>query len=148
MKKPVLTSVKNFPQKTFAVLAIVALVAFLLTLKPVAEAVKKAAEAVGIKNFPPLDVFRNVANNIKEVAIGLLIFVVTTIVAAIAVKFGLIAVGIGLAGYGVYRIWQTFSKGVTQNTLPEPTPQGPSNTNPASPSVPPATGPVVLPPKK
>jgi hypothetical protein len=146
MKKPVITSVRNFPQKTFAVLAIVALVAFLLTLKPVAEAVKKAAEAVGIKNFPPLDVFRNVANNIKEVAIGLLIFVVTTIVAAIAVKFGLIAVGIGLAGYGIYRIWQTFSKGVTQNTLPEPTPQGPATPSPASPSIPPASTPLA--PKK
>jgi hypothetical protein len=144
MKKPVITSVRNFPQKTFAVLAIVALVAFLLTLKPVAEAVKKAAESVGI-NFPPLDVFRNVANNIKEVAIGILIFVVTTIVAAIAVKFGLIAVGIGLAAVGAYRIWQTLSKGVTQNTLPEPTPQGPNTPSPASPSIPPASTP--LPPK-
>jgi hypothetical protein len=144
MKKPVVTSVRNFPQKTFAVLAIVAFIAFLLTLKPVAEAVKKAAEAIGI-NFPPLDVFRNVANNIKELAIGILIFVVTTIVAAVAVKFGLLAVGIGLAAVGAYRIWQSFSKGVTQNTLPEPTPQSTPTTSPASPSIPPATTP--LPPK-
>jgi uncharacterized membrane protein len=106
MKRPVLTSVKNFPQKTFAVLAIVALIAFLLTLKPVAEAVKKGADAIGIKNFPPLDVFRNVAKNIGDIAVGLLILVTTTIVAAIVIKFGLIAVGIGLAAYGIYMAYK------------------------------------------
>ena len=43
--------VKNFPHRVFSVVAIIGFVAFLLTLKPVAEFVKKAVEMLGI-TFP------------------------------------------------------------------------------------------------
>ncbi len=48
MKKVLPITGSKFPQKTFAVVAIIAFVAFLLTLKPVAEAVKTGVEKLGI----------------------------------------------------------------------------------------------------
>ena len=41
MKKVLPISNPKFPQKTFAVIAVIMLVAFLFSLKPVAEVVKK-----------------------------------------------------------------------------------------------------------
>lgn len=118
MKKVLPISSSKFPQKTFAVLSIIALVAFLLTLKPVAEAVKKLVEMLGI-TFPPLEIFQNTANTIKEVAIGLAVLLVAFAVAVISVKASLILVASSIVVYGGYRLYQTFFQGRTQNTLPE-----------------------------
>lgn len=127
MKKLLPLQGSKFPQKTFAVLAVIALIAFLLTLKPVAEAVKTAAEKVGI-TFPPLDVFRNVANSIKEVAIGAMVLLVGFAVGLVGIKIALITVAVASIVYAGYRIYNSFAKGFTQNTLPEaPTTQQPNN---------------------
>jgi len=53
MKKVLPIAGNKFPQKTFAVLAVIAIVAYLLTLKPVAEIVKTGVEKLGI-TFPPI----------------------------------------------------------------------------------------------
>lgn len=124
MKKVLPITGNKFPQKTFAVLAIIAFVAFLLTLKPVAEAVKTTAEKLGI-NFPPLDVFRNTANTIKEFAIGGMVLIVGFAAAVISVKLGLIVVAAGIIAYSGYRLYNTFVKGTTQNTLPDSVPMQP-----------------------
>jgi hypothetical protein len=121
MKKVLPISASKFPQKTFAVLAIIAFVAFLLTLKPVAEAVKNGVEKLGI-TFPPMEVFRNVAQTITDVAVGAMILIIGFAAAVISVKLALIVVAAGAIAYGGYRLYNTFIKGETQNRLPESTP--------------------------
>ena len=121
MKKVLPITGNKFPQKTFAVLAIIAFVAFLLTLKPVAEVVKTTAEKLGV-NFPPLDVFRNTAQTIQDFAIGGMILIIGFAAAVVSVKLGLIVVAASLIAYSGYRLYNTFFKGSTQNRLPESTP--------------------------
>jgi len=121
MKKVLPISASKFPQKTFAVLAIIAFVAFLLTLKPVAEAVKNGVEKLGI-TFPPMEVFRNVAQTIQDIAVGALILIIGFAAAVVSVKLALIVVAAGAIAYGAYRLYNTFFKGETQNRLPESTP--------------------------
>ena len=117
MKKVIPISNPKFKQKTFAVFAIIALVAYLLTIEKVSEVVKKGVEMLGIP-FPPMDVFRNTADTIKEVAIGLAVLVVAAAVAVISVKVALFVVAGSVVAYGAYRLYNTFFKGVTDNRLP------------------------------
>jgi hypothetical protein len=121
MKKVLPISNSKFPQKTFAVLSIIAFIAFLLTLKPVAEGVKKLVEMLGI-TFPPMEIFRNTANTIQDFAVGGIILIVGFAAAVISVKLGLIVVAASLVTYSAYRLYNTFVKGSTQNRLPESTP--------------------------
>lgn len=118
MKKPLPISSSKFPQKTFAVLSIIAFVAFLLTLKPVADTVKKLVEMLGI-TFPPMEVFRNTAQNILDFAIGGIILILGFAAAVISVKLGLIVVAAGAIAYAGYRLYNTFFKGSTQDRLPD-----------------------------
>lgn len=120
MKKVLPITGSKFPQKTFAVVAIIAFVAFLLTLKPVAEAVKTGVEKLGI-TFPPMEVFRNVAQTIQDISVGALILILGFAAAVISVKLALIVVAAGAIAYGAYRLYNTFFKGETQNRLPEST---------------------------
>jgi hypothetical protein len=120
MKKVLPISASKFPQKTFAVLAIIAFVAFLLTLKPIAEGLKNGLEKIGV-NFPPLDIFRNTAQTIQDVAVGAMILIIGFAAAVISVKLALIVVAAGAIAYGGYRLYNTFFKGTTQNRLPDPT---------------------------
>jgi hypothetical protein len=120
MKKVLPITGSKFPQKTFAVVAIIAFVAFLLTLKPVAEAVKTGVEKLGI-TFPPMEVFRNVAQTIQDIAVGALILILGFAAAVVSVKLALIVVAAGAIAYGSYRLYNTFFKGETQNRLPEST---------------------------
>jgi len=120
MKKVLPITGSKFPQKTFAVVAIIAFVAFLLTLKPVAEAVKTGVEKLGI-TFPPMEVFRNVAQTIQDIAVGALILILGFAAAVVSVKLALIVVAAGAIVYGGYRLYNTFFKGETQNRLPEST---------------------------
>lgn len=107
MKKVLPISNSKFPQKTFAVLAIIALVAFLLTIDKVAEVVKKGVEMLGIP-FPDMDVFKDTANTIKEVSIGLAVVIVAAAVAVISVKAALFIAAGSIVVYGVYKLYNTF----------------------------------------
>jgi len=120
MKKVLPISGSKFPQKTFAVLAIVAFVAFLLTLKPVADVVKSGVEKLGI-TFPPMEVFRNAAQTIQDIAVGGLILILGFAAAVVSVKLALIVVAASAIAYGGYRLYNTFFKGETQNRLPDST---------------------------
>jgi len=124
MKKVLPITGNKFPQKTFAVLAIIALIAFLLTLKPVAEGVKTAAEKLGI-NFPPLEVFMNTAQNILDFAVGILLVIIGLKAAVFGVTAGLVIVGAAGIAYAGYRLYNTFIKGTTQNRLPDSVPMQP-----------------------
>jgi hypothetical protein len=119
MKKVLQTTNSKFPQKTFAVLVVVALVAFLLTLRPVADQVKNLAEKLGI-TFPPMEIFQNTAQNIFEFAQGAILIILSIIAFTITIKVGLIVSGLALVYYAGYRLYKTFAKGETQDRLPTP----------------------------
>lgn len=117
MKKILPITGNKFPQKTFAVLAIIALVAFLLTLKPVAEVVKTGSEKLGI-NFPPLDVFRNVANQINKFALGAMVFAVGLAIGLVGLKIAVVLIAVVSIYYAGMSIYNSLVKGITQNSLP------------------------------
>ena len=107
MKKVLPISNPKFPQKTFAVLAIIALVAYLLSIRKVAEVVKKGVESLGV-TFPSMDLFMNTADTIKEVAIGACVLIVAAAVAVISVKVALFIVAGSIVVYGAYKLYNTF----------------------------------------
>lgn len=112
--------IKNFPHRVFAVVAIIALVAFLLTLKPVAEVVKKGVEMLGI-NFPPMEIFRNAAANIMLVALGYIALVIGAAIAIPIVKIAVVVTAVAVVGVGLYNLYRTFTGGTTVNVLPDNT---------------------------
>jgi hypothetical protein len=112
--------VKNFPHRLFSVVAIIALVAFLLTLKPVAEVVKKLVEMLGI-TFPPMDIFRNTAANILLVALGYIALAITGVIVIPIVKIAVTVAAVAAVGYGLYNIYRTFTGKSTKDVLPDNT---------------------------
>jgi hypothetical protein len=108
---------KNFPHRLFSLVAIIALVAFLLTIKPVAEIVKKAIEMLGI-TFPPMDIFRNAAANILLVCIGYFALVIAAAIAIPIVKIAVTVSAVAVVGYGLYNLYKTFTGGSVKDILP------------------------------
>jgi hypothetical protein len=121
MKKVLPIAGNKFPQKTFAVLAVIAIVAYLLTLKPVAEVVKTGVEKLGI-TFPPLDVFRNVANQINNFAVAGMLLAVGLTVGLFGLKIGIVIIAVAAIYYSGRSIYNSLVKGMTQNTLPDSLP--------------------------
>jgi uncharacterized membrane protein len=133
MKKVLPIAGTKFPQKTFAVLAVIAIVAYLLTMKPVAEIVKAGVEKLGI-TFPPLDVFRNVAKQIEGFALAAMLLVVGLVLGVLGLKIGIVVIAAASIYYAGRAIYNSLVKGVTQNVLPEDVPeQVPSTTPKAGP---------------
>jgi hypothetical protein len=129
MKKVLPIAGTKFPQKTFAVLAVIAIVAYLLTLKPVAEVVKTVVEKIGI-TFPPLDVFRNVANQINKFALGGMLLAVGLILGVVGIKIGIVLIAVASIYYAGMSIYNSLVKGVTQDTLPADVPEQVPSSNP------------------
>jgi len=111
---------KNFPHRLFSVVAIIALVAFLLTIKPVAEVVKKGVEMLGI-TFPPMDIFRNAAANILLVCVGYFALVIAAAIAVPIVKIAVTVAAVAVVGYGIYNLFKTFTGKSVMNILPDNT---------------------------
>jgi hypothetical protein len=116
--KRVLAVSGRFPHKIFSIVAVIALVAFLLTLKPVAEFVKKAVETLG-GVFPPMDIFRNTAANILLVALGYIALAIAAVIVVPIVKIAVTVAAIAVVGYGLYNIYRTFTKRSVKNILPD-----------------------------
>jgi hypothetical protein len=112
---------KNFPHRVFSVVAIIALIAFLLTLKPVAEVVKKGVEMLGI-TFPPMDIFRNAAANILLVSLGYVALVIAAAIVVPIVKVSVTIAAVAAVGYGLYNLYKTFTGKTTKDILPDNTP--------------------------
>ena len=110
MKKVLPISNPKFKQKTFAVLAIIALVAWLLSMRKVAEVVKSGVESIGIK-FPDLSLFMDTAETIKEVAIGGIVLLIAAAVAVLSVKAALFIVAGAAVYYGVMKLVNVFTGG-------------------------------------
>jgi hypothetical protein len=108
----------KFPHRLFSIVAVIALVAFLLTIKPVAEIVKKAVEALGI-TFPPMEIFKNTAANILLVAVGYIALTIAAIIIVPIVKISVTIAAVALIGYGLYNIYRTFTGKSVMNILPE-----------------------------
>ena len=111
---------KNFPHRLFSIVAVIALVAFLLTIKPVAEVVKKGVEMLGI-TFPPMDIFRNAAANILLVCVGYFALVIAAAIAIPLVKIAVTVAAVAVVGYGLYNLYKTFTGGTVKDILPDPT---------------------------
>lgn len=116
--KKVLPISGRFPHRLFSVVAIIAVVAFLLTIKPVAELVKKGVEMLGI-TFPPIEVFQNAAANILLVALGYIALSIAAIIVVPIVKIAVTVAAVAVVGYGLYNLYNTFFKGNTKNIIPE-----------------------------
>ena len=112
---------KNFPHRLFSIVAIIALVAFLLTIKPVAETVKKLVEMLGI-TFPPLDIFRNTAANILLVCLGGIALWISALIVIPLVKIAVTIAAVAAVGYGLYSIYRLFTRGSMKDILPDTTP--------------------------
>jgi hypothetical protein len=121
MKKVIPIAGNKFPQKTFAVLAVIAIVAYLLTLKPVAEVVKTGVEKLGI-TFPPLDVFRNVANEINNFAVAGMLVLVGLTIGLFGLKIGVVIIAVASIYYAGMSIYNSLVKGMTKDTLPDSVP--------------------------
>jgi len=109
---------KNFPHRLFSIVAVIALVAFLLTLKPVAEVVKKLVEMLGI-TFPPMEIFRNAAANILLVCVGYFALVIAAAIAIPIVKIAVTVAAVAVVGYGLYNLYRTFTGGTVKDILPD-----------------------------
>lgn len=108
----------KFPHRLFAIVAIIALVAFLLTIKPVAEIVKKGVEMLGI-TFPPMVIFQNTAANILLVALGYIALTIAAIIIVPIVKIAVTVVAVAAVGYGLYNIYKTFTGKSVKDILPD-----------------------------
>ena len=111
---------KNFPHRLFSIVAVIALVAFLLTIKPVAEVVKKGVEMLGI-TFPPMDIFRNAAANILLVCVGYFALVIAAAIAVPIVKISVTVAAVAVVGYGLYNLYKTFTGQNVKDILPDNT---------------------------
>jgi hypothetical protein len=111
---------KNFPHRLFSIVAVIALVAFLLTIKPVAETVKKLVEMLGI-TFPPMDIFRNAAANILLVCVGYFALVIAAAIAIPLVKIAVTVAAVAVVGYGLFNLYKTFTGRTVKDILPDPT---------------------------
>jgi hypothetical protein len=110
MKKVLPISNPKFKQKTFAVLAIIALVAWLLSMRKVAEVVKTGVESLGI-SFPDMNLFMDTAITIKEIAIGVIVLLIAGSVAFLSVKAALFIVAGAAVYYGVMKLINLFVGG-------------------------------------
>jgi hypothetical protein len=97
--------------------AIIALVAFLLTLDPVAKIVKKGVEALGV-TFPVMEVFKNVAANILLVALGYLALTIAALILVPIVKIAVTLAAVAIVGVGLYNLYNTFTGRATRYLLP------------------------------
>ena len=111
---------KNFPHRLFSIVAVIALVAFLLTIKPVAEVVKKGVEMLGI-TFLPMDIFRNAAANILLVCVGYFALVIAAAIAVPIVKISVTVAAVAVVGYGLYNLYKTFTGQNVKDILPDNT---------------------------
>jgi hypothetical protein len=94
-----------------------------LTIKPVAETVKKLVEMLGI-TFPPMDIFRNAAANILLVCVGYFAIVIAAAIAIPFVKIAVTVAAVAVVGYGLYNLYKTFTGGTVKDILPDSTDLG------------------------
>lgn len=112
----------RFPHRLFSIVAIIALVAFLLTLKPVVEIVKKGFDMLGI-SFPAIEVIQNTAANILLIALGYIALTIAAIIVVPIVKISVTIAAVAVVGYGLYNLYNTFFGKSTLVILPQPKPK-------------------------
>ena len=116
MKKVLPISNPRFPQKAFGVIAVIMLIAFLLSLRPVAEVVKKGVEMLGVK-FPSVELFQQANNNVLYACAGALLLIVGLAVVYPIVKIALVVTGAAFVVYSVYKLAQNFFPSFGNNDL-------------------------------
>jgi hypothetical protein len=119
MRVQKLLPINNFRHKTFAVLAIFAFIAFLMTLKPVAEMVKKGLDAVGIS--AAVEMIQVASSYLVMIGVGLILLLFTPFIFVAVVKIAVTLVAVGLVGYGLFSIYNLFTGKKVTNPLPQGT---------------------------
>jgi len=117
MSKSVLAARGFRNHKFFAIVAVFALIAVLLTIGPVADFVVKTGGQMGIKMPSPLGL-RTTASHLFLAACGLMLLLLVPLVLIPIVKFALIGAGLALLGYGAYNVYRLLKGGQAPNILP------------------------------
>jgi len=99
--------VNKFQHAPFGVIAVIMLVAFLFSLKPIAELVKKAADKMEIP-FPSVELFQETNSYIYLAMGAVLLVLIGLIVVYPVVKLSLIVVGVVTFAYYGYKALSVF----------------------------------------
>jgi hypothetical protein len=118
MKNRKVLPFRNFPHRFFSVMAIIAIIAFLLTIDTVVEIVKKTVEGFGVE-FPPKEIFRNVAANIMLVAVGSMALMIAGVIMIPVVKLAVTVTAVVIVGVGLYNIYNSVVRKKTNDILPK-----------------------------
>jgi hypothetical protein len=118
MKTRKIFPIRNFPHRFFAVVAIFTLIAFLLTLKPIAKFILEILDKLNIP-VPNIDIFRNVAGNMLLVGLATMAILVAGIIAVPIVKIAVTVTAVAVVGVALYNVYKSFTNQGTQNILPE-----------------------------
>jgi hypothetical protein len=118
MRKNVL-SLKGFKSNTaLRVLAVFIIIALLLTIEGIANAVVKAGNSAGV-NMPPVPIFRQTAADLTMIGVGLFLLLLVPVFVVPVVKFAVIGVGFALLGYGLYQVYKLIQGKPVQDLLPK-----------------------------
>jgi hypothetical protein len=117
MRNRKILPVRNFQHKTFAILAVFAIVAFLMTLKPVAEVVKKGLDMVGLSTA--VELIQITASYMMMFAVGAMLLLITPLILVASIKIIVTLVAVAVIGWSIYSIYQAFTKKPVTNPLPQ-----------------------------
>ena len=120
MKNRKIIPIRNFPHKLFIFVAIFVFIAFLFTLKPVAEFVKTVVEKIGI-SFPPVEIFQNVAGNMLVLGLAVLGLLIAGAIMVPVIKIGVTIAAVAVVAVTLFNIYKSFTGKATQRILPEGT---------------------------
>jgi hypothetical protein len=118
MAKNILTLRGFKMNQALAVLAVFTLIALLLMVEKVAQVVTEAGNNMGI-NMPAVPILRNTAANLVLIGVGALLILFAGLVLIPVVKFSILIVGIGLAGYGIYQVYKMVKGEPMKDILPK-----------------------------
>lgn len=121
MRQKQINASKFKMDKLLAVLGVFILIAFLLTIKPIAELVTKAGNEIGIK-MPPVPILQNTSAWMGVGALGLGLIVIIGIFTVPLVKLGFLVAGVALAAYGIWSVYKAFTGKPVADVMPQNTP--------------------------
>jgi len=120
MRQKQINSSKFKMDNLLAVLGVFILIAFLLTIKPIAELVTKAGNGIGV-NMPAVEALQATSAWMGVGALGLGLIVIVGIFTVPLVKLGFLVAGVALAGYGIWSVYRAFTGQPVKNVLPDST---------------------------
>jgi hypothetical protein len=109
--------VRKFGHSYFAIIAVFTIIAFLMTLKPVAEIVKKGLDMIGLTTA--VELIQITASYLWMLGAGLLLLIITPLILVASIKIIVTVVAVGLIGWALYSVGQVFTNKKVTNPLPQ-----------------------------